>query len=258
MKKSYSKSKSWTRIILIQRNSNESTRSKKQNYVIIALFFVFSSVYGQLPSNLKVGSYKSFDDLLNNIPQYECNFQISQRSEVDIKMVAGNDFSVISDSGQIKKSVINSNTFAVFDGENLYLNGKHINGRKHYCLVENNQRYLILKAGIPTSSKSWELGYDDRMIQTISGISVVAGGAIGGAISGAQLAMVRFYYIVDSKTGNVKILSKDYLTSLLKNYPDLKSHFESEKDTENQVVLLKYIKKINGETNTLIIQQIEN
>ena len=206
--------------------------------IIIALFAVFCSANGQLPSNLKIGSYKDFNDLLNNSPQNECNFQISQRSEFDIKMVAGNDFKVISD----KKSAINSKTFAVFDGKNLYLNGIYINGYKHYCLVENHQRYLTLQAGIPKLSKRKGVGYENSMAQ-ISYNPI--GGAIGGAMTGAELAMVRLHYIVDCKTGIVKILSKDYLSNLLNDYPKLKSQFDLEKDAKNQTVLLDYINQIN-------------
>ena len=209
---------------------------------IIALFFTYCSVFGQLPTNLKIGAYKNLDDLLNNAPQYNNNFIISQRSEFDIKMVAGNDFKVISDSGQVKKSNINSKTFAVFDGKSLYLNGKNINGYKHYCLVENNQRFLLLKAGIPGLFKRKELGYENIMAQIDF---VPIGGAVGGAMTGAQLAMVRLYYVVDCKTGVVKILSKDYLINLLKDYPDMKAEFDKEEDTKNQTVLLKYIKKLN-------------
>ena len=157
-------------------------------------------------------------------------------------MVAGNDFKVVSDSKQIKKSDINSKTFAIFDGKNLYLNGNYINGYKHYCLVENNQRYLILKAGLPKLSKRKGLGYDNSMAQT--GYNPI-GGAIGGAMTGAELAMVRLHYIVDCRTGIVKILSKDYLTSLLKDYPELASQFELEKDVKNQTVLIDYINQIN-------------
>ena len=211
-------------------------------FSIITLSLVFCSAFGQLPSSLKTGSYKSLDDLLNNNPQYECNFQVSQRSKFDIQMVAGNDFKVISDSKQIKKSEINSKTFAVFDGKNLYLNGNYINGYKHYCLVENNQRYLILKAGVPKISKRKELGYSNSMIQVGSN---PIGGFVGGAATGAELAMVRLYYIVDCRTGIVKILSKDYLTSLLKDYSELESQFNLEEDSNNQTVLLDYLNRIN-------------
>jgi len=79
------------------------------------------------------------------------------------------------------------------------------------------------------------------------------GGAIGGAIAGAELAMIRLYYILDCETGVVKILSKKYLTTLLEDYADLKFQFESEKETKNQEVLLKYINKINEKS--LIVKE---
>lgn len=211
-------------------------------FTIAFIFLSFCSAYGQIPSDLKIGSYKNLNDLLNNNPQLEYKFTITQRTEFAIKMAAGNDFKVTSDSGKVSGDVINSKTFAVFDGKNLYLNGNHINGYKHYCLVENNQRLLILKAGIPSFSKSKKVGYDKSMINTEFS---PLGGALGGAISGAELAMIRLYYIVDCKKNTIKILSRIYLLKLLSDYPDLRREFDTEYDLDNSEVLLNYIRKIN-------------
>ena len=221
---------------------------------IIAFSFSLCMLYGQLPANLEMGSYKNLYDLLNNVPLYQFSFTVSKRTEFNIKMGGGNDYKVDSSFEQMQ-SAIYSKIFAVFDGENLYINGKHINGGQHYCLVENNQRYLILKAGIPGGlSRRKNLGYDDSMIQTDNialGITT-----IGAAVRAAQLAVIRLYYIVDCKTGIIKILSKDYLISLLDDYPEIKEQFDLEKDNANLTVLLEYVKKIN-EKNNLITPIVE-
>jgi len=115
----------------------------KRFFSIIALSVSISTVFCQLPENLKIGAYKNFNNLLQNEPQYQGYFQVLLRSETSVKMFGNNDFKVESDSIKVKKSAINSNIYAVFNGDDFYFNGKFINGQKHYCLAINNQRYLI-------------------------------------------------------------------------------------------------------------------
>ncbi len=199
------------------------------------------SIFGQYPKDLKTGIYNNLEDLLNNNPKYEGKLNINHRTITDIHLWGGNDYKVKTDTLNIKKSIVNK-SFAIFDGDTLFINGKFINGSQPFCRVENNGRFLVIKAGIPSMSKKKSVGYKNSMTQ-INNVPI--GGAIGGAATGAQLAMIRFYYILDCKRGDIKILSKEYLNTLLVNYPDLKSDFESDYKSENPTELLKYIKKLN-------------
>ena len=199
------------------------------------------SIFCQYPTDLKTGLYNNVEDLLNNNPKYEGKLDVKHRAITDIQLWGGNDYKVKIDTLNINKSLINK-CFAVFDGDSLYINGKYINGSKPFCKVENNGRYLVLKGGIPSMSKRKSVGYKNSMAQIDY---VPVGGFVGGAATGAQLAMIRLNYILDCKNGRSKILTKDYISTLLMDYPDLKSEFESEKETENQTVLLEYLNKIN-------------
>jgi len=200
-----------------------------------------TSLFGQYPIDLKSGLYNSLEDIIKNNPQFECKFNVKHRTTLDIQMWGGNDYKVSSDTTNVINSAINK-CFAVFNGDTLFINGKHINGSLPFCKVENNGRFLIIKAGIPNMAKRKSVGYKSNMTHIDY---VPIGGAIGGAATGAQLAMIRFYYILDCKNGGVKILSKDYLNSLLSDFPNLKAEFESDKKTSNQTELLKYIKRMN-------------
>jgi len=165
-------------------------------YKTLTIFFFalfITSAFGQYSNSLKVGLYSSLNDLLTNSPKFECLLNVKQRSEQDIKMVAGNDYKVESENDSVRSKIIKK-AFAVFNGENLYINGIYINGCKHFCLVENNGRILLLKASIPRLFKRKALGFTTEMIG--SDFSLY-GGAIGGAIQGAQNAMLRFYYCFD-------------------------------------------------------------
>ncbi len=199
------------------------------------------SIFGQYPSDLKTGLYNSLDDILNNKPKYEGKLIVRHRTITDIQLWGGNDYKVKTDTLDIKKSLVNK-CFAIFDGDTLFINGKYINGSKPYCKVENNGRFLIVSAGIPSMAKKKSVGYKNSMTQIDA---VPIGGAIGGAATGAQLAMIRFYYILDCKSGDLKILSKDFLNKILIDYPGLKSEFEADTKNDNPKELLKYIKKLN-------------
>lgn len=209
----------------------------------LALFVltINTSIFGQYPSDLKTGIYNSLEDLISNNPKIEGKVNVKHRTVTDIQLWGGNDYKVSIDIMNVSKSTID-NCFAVFNGDSLYLNGKHINGSGPFCKVENNGRFLLIKAGIPSMSKKKSVGYKNSM----SKISYTPiGGAIGGAATGAQLAMMRFYYILDSRSGGVKILSKEYISTLLVDFPDLRSEFEKECKSENPNELLKYIDKLN-------------
>jgi hypothetical protein len=210
-------------------------------YTTLLFTTITISLSGQYPADLKIGLYNSLKDILDNNPQSEYKLKVRHRSITDIQMFGGNDYKISTDTLNVKKSIIKK-SFAVFDGDSLYINGKYINGSNPFCKVENNKRFLVIKAGIPSMSKKESVGYKNSMTKIDY---VPIGGAIGGAATGAQLAMIRLNYILDCKNGDLKILTKDYINTLLKDYPDLKSEFESSKGTDNQTVLLEYLNKIN-------------
>jgi len=210
--------------------------------LVLFVLTINTSIFGQYPTDLKTGLYSSLEDLQSNNPKYVGKLIVKHRTITDIQLWGGNDYKVNTDTLDIKKSIVNK-CFAIYDGDTLFINGKYINGSNPYCKVENNGRFLIISAGIPSMAKKKSVGYKNSMTQ----IDIAPiGGAIGGVATGAQLAMIRFYYILDCRNGDVKILSKELLYKLLIDYPDLKSEFEAENKNDNPKELIKYITKLNA------------
>lgn len=204
-----------------------------------------TSISGQYPTDLKTGLYNNLEDLLNNNPAYESKLNVEHRTYSDIKLLGGNDYKVDIYTTNIKKSIIKK-SFAIFDGDRLFINGKHINGYLPYCKVENNynNRFLIIKAGIPRLLMKNSVGYEasESYINR-----ALMGGAINGALTGAKLATDRLYYILDCNSGDVKILSIDYLYKILADFPALKTVFDDDYKNDNQEEMLKYIEMLNNE-----------
>jgi len=52
-------------------------------------------------------------------------------------------------------------------------------------------------------------------------------GAIGSAIKGAKLAMLRLIYVIDKETNKVTTVSCDYLSKPLSDTPELLKKYET-------------------------------
>lgn len=99
-------------------------------------------------------------------------------------------------------------------------------------LVEG--KYLAFRGGVgpEANNQNASLGYSF--------------GAVGGAISGVQAALLRFLYIMETNVGKIKLLNRSYLEPLLKDYPEIDSQFQKEQNKEREETLLKHLKLINS------------
>jgi hypothetical protein len=212
--------------------------------ILYTILFNAQLCFGQYPSDLQNGAYTDITQIMNNSPVNEFSFDIKKRSITNIQLVGGNDYKVTSNNSNISQFYIDSKVLAIYDGDTLFVNGSFVNGYKHYCKIENNGRYLILKAGIPTLAKRKKQGF--KMAMTNYSY-IPLGGAIGGAANGAQLAMIRLYYILDSQNGSIRLLTENYLDEIIPEDTNLRKDLNAEKDILNQNVLIKYIQKLNCE-----------
>ena len=65
-------------------------------------------------------------------------------------------------------------------------------------------------------------------------------GAIGGGIAGANAAKKRFLYVLSLRTGNVRELTKEYISQRLKeNQESLLEKYNAEKEPKSEEVLLR-------------------
>jgi hypothetical protein len=207
--------------------------------ICILTFLNFS--YTQIPDGIKNGGYLSFKSLINNIPDFNSDFVIKKRTKFDIAMVAGNDYKITSGSTNLNPTIKNDIWF-IFSQDSLYINGKFVNGYSPYCKVENNGTYLYFSAGIPKKNLYKKYGFKRSMIETNY---VPIGGAIGGAVTGADLALARFYYFLDTKSGEINLLTKESLLLLLSQETELRDEFLNEKLSDYSSVQLKYLDKLS-------------
>jgi hypothetical protein len=216
--------------------------------LLLGLIFLFSQISKAQTENQKVGGYFSFNSFKINSPEVPNSFEVNKRSDFDVKMVAGNRYK-ISSSDIEAKSKIKNDIWGIFHNDTLFVNGKFINGCSHYCKVENKGLYLYMTGELPKAAFSKKYGFKRSMIEHYPSYS--PGGAIGGAITGAQLAMIKVYYLLDANTGEISLLTRD---NLLKAVQQPDSSFKDQlikcEPNYNPDYIIKYLNLLN-ETNSI-------
>ena len=215
----------------------------KKTLVLFSLFTFCSIVtLGQLPTQIKIGCYKNFNSLKNNTPDYESSFTVEKRTKYEIAMWGGNDYKVNSTDKDLNPKLLKG-VWCLFDGDSLYINGIQVNGRPHFCKVENIGKYSYFKAGIPIKRLYKKYGFKNWMLET----NYYPGGNLPGGTTASDLALARFPYYFDINMGEIRIVTKELLLNLLSGYTNLKAEFEKEKLNDYSFIHLKYLDKLNLE-----------
>jgi hypothetical protein len=169
------------------------------------------------------GAYMSFDEIINKTPSQQFDLNVIKRTKGDIKMVGGNDYKLVSIDKSVKKKILKKEIWAYSLGDTLYLNCFHYKVQPWYTCVISDGNYLVFKGGISQyvdeQKKQMQMGYYF--------------GVVGGAISGAKLAMLRFLYVIDKKTNQINTVTPETLRELLIENNELLAQFDKEvnKDT---------------------------
>lgn len=205
-----------------------------KNYIILfALLVSLSLIVTAQKTSYPKGGYKNYEEFKAENPSIPFVFKIEKRTKGDIKMNGGNDYKIFSDS--IDTKTIKREIYAVSTGDTLFINCLLQKAQPWYANVLVEGKYLVFRGGIGPESRqgSNSAGY--------------AFGAVGGAISGAKAAMLRFLYIMKSEDGGqIKLLNQAYLESIIRDYPDINSLYQNEQQKENEDILLQYIRLINS------------
>ena len=205
--------------------------------IVSLTFTVLSTV--TLFSQQKMGGYLNFNEFKYNTPKYETEFKVEKRTKTSIVMMGGNDYKVTNQNPEITASVIKNELWGVYSCDTLYLNSKKITKVIWYSKVEELGRYDFLKVPFPASKKIQnELGVSFTNLGT-------SFGAVGGAVSGAQLATMRLLFVFDSETGDTIFLNEENLTKLLEQNKELKNNYLSEVDRNNEETIKKYLFELN-------------
>ncbi len=207
--------------------------------LLLSTTFLYGISFGQPLSQIKNGGYTSIDEFKSGTPKYEDSFIIQKRTTADIKAWGGNDYKVESTNSQITKNIIKREIWGIYQNDTLYLNGIPITGLIGFTKVEILGPYSFLKPAFPANRQiQKKYGLDNPQIGNMFG-------AIGGAIQGAQLAVQRIPLVLVFETGELILLTKENLSVILENYPDLKSQLEVDQRPANEEMLLNYIQQLN-------------
>jgi hypothetical protein len=177
----------------------------------------------------------SFDEIVNKKPSEQFDLEVIKRTAGDIKMVGGNDYKIESKDKSVKKSVLKKDIWAYSDGDTLYLNCFQYKVQPWYARVISDGDYLVIRAGLSQQS-------DEQKAQMQMGYYF---GAIGGAIAGAKLAMLRFLYVIDKNTNEIFTVTPESLETMLADDKDLSFQFRNETEKESEEILMKYVKLLN-------------
>jgi hypothetical protein len=171
------------------------------------------------------GIYLNIDQLRNRYPAIEAQLRITQRTHGDIMMMGGNDYKLEPVTDTVDKHFIQKKVFAYVHGDSILLNGNFHQLPPFFALCLTDGAFLVFKAGESTDQANTALMF----------------GAIGGAIS----AMSRYLYVLSLRTGNVRFLTQEYVTSRLKENPALLHQYNAEPHPGSDATLIRYMDLFN-------------
>jgi TonB family protein len=180
------------------------------------------------------GVYLSLEQLKNKTPAFDANLQVIRRSESDIGFNGGNDYEIQSDIDSLNKKFIKKKMYAYVKNDSVFLNCIHHDLSTWYALCLTKGTYLAFKGAMSNSTANKEVMPYGVMF-----------GAIGGGIAGANAAKKRFLYALSLRTGNARLLTREYLSERLKERPELLSQYNAERDQESESTLIMYINLLN-------------
>lgn len=206
--------------------------------LIICIAFTNTFIFGQ-NDNYPKGVYATFDEVKQKVPSLPIELEIKRRTTGDIKMYGGNDYKLYKSDKSIKKRTIKKEYCAYSNGDSLFINCIHYKIQPWYTPVLSDGVFLVIRGGISMVPKiqKEQLNNQDQLGYMF--------GAVGGAIQGAQLAMLRFIYVIHKDSNNITTVSIKYLKELLLKTPELLEQYEDEKEQASQEVFIKYLKLIN-------------
>jgi hypothetical protein len=219
----------------------------KVETLALTLILLTCHVFGQDTISHVNGGYIDYISFVNNVPAYKYEFEISKRSNQDIRSQGGNDYQVICKDDTVNANIINKKIWGIFQDDTLYLNGQVVDGIKYYVRVELPGRYSFLRCAFPKRSKILkELGIDTPYSEPPPEYWYgVLGDLMLSINRDKPLPLPRLPIVFDMQTHHRMLLNKMNLIHLLKNHKSLLNGFEAEPDNTREIILLEYLEKLN-------------
>jgi hypothetical protein len=208
---------------------------KKKRTIIIALLIVFCvNTFGQ--TKYQKGIYLSFEEIIQNKPSANYNVEIEKRTEGEIKMNGGNDYQLNALDKSTNRSDLKKVVDAYSDGENLYLNCKKLKLQSWYCKVLSDKKYFVFSGALPNVLKDFDM--------EISELPTMFG-AIGGALNGMKLALLRFPFILEKSTQKITLVSSKNINTVFANDKELLEKYNQDMEKNKMETILKFLVEWN-------------
>lgn len=205
-----------------------------RNTIIVLLLVFSSNTFGQ--TKYQKGIYLSFEEILQNKPSANYNVALEKRTEGEIKMNGGNDYQLNALDKSTNRSQLKKEVEAYSDGENLYINCKKLKLYTWYSKVLSDKKYFVFSGALPENYK--EYGIELSQLSNMFG-------AVGGALNGMKLALLRFPYILDKTNHKLTLVSSKNINEIFSNDTIILEKFNQDPDKNKMETILKYLVEWN-------------
>lgn len=181
----------------------------------VAICVLMSSLSLFSQTTYPEGVYMNRKELLNKKPSDTLDLRITPTGD-------GFSYQVKRVDKDLKKKVIRKRIWAISNGEDLFLNGYHIDfDYGLYLKTEHEGKYLLYQGGVTAG--------DGAMI------------AFGGGIAAAAVAGVaKWLYAWNPKTGDNYKINKGTLEEWLEKTPEILDEYQREPRPKDMDVLIEY------------------
>ncbi|HMG89827.1 MAG TPA: DUF6563 family protein [Chryseolinea sp.] len=178
------------------------------------------------------GIYRDFQEFLNNAPSIQSPFIILCKSGDD-KIERGTaDYRVMLLDTATKRRDLKK-FWGVYDGDAVYINEVVYGGPLNFKRMHGMGRYCYFKGSLVNNGS------------TVAGAGVAVG-LVGGALAAAIIEIDGDYpYVLNINNGNVYLLDKETLKTILKKDEELLALYDEEERKSKKNTLLSYIAEYN-------------
>ncbi len=180
-------------------------------------------------SSAPPGIYRNLAQLRAGTPDSGPALRATKRTAGDIAFAGGNDYRLEDPADTTRKKFLKREIYAFSTGDSLFLNGAPHKLQQWYALALSKGNFIAFR------------GCMDNSEATSYAI-------LGGAIGGAAAAGKRYLYILSLRTGNLRLLTKEYMEARLSELPDheLLTRFTQEPDAAAETTLVRYTQLLNS------------
>lgn len=199
--------------------------------ILTFIFVLFTNVCLAQINKFQNGVYMNLEQFQKQKPEFNIDLNVIKRSSNDIFMFGGNDYIIESGKDSLSKGYIMNSLFAYIKNDSIFLNCNQYNLHSWYSLCLTKGNFIAFKACVKNDP-------------TISEPVIEKG------IEAGVYAMHRYLHVMSLRTGNVRVLTKEYLIERLKEFPDLLERYKGENKQESEEILLKYVNSLNQLVST--------